>query len=164
MLSVLACWNFLRLVSICSNGPYSVILPHRIVFRAYQTTRCHTKQDHILIRLFQGFIAETAFALLVGWHLLETSRGYKSVSHVMWARPLPALCRMHLYIRELKEKGCSPACISEQKLRKSVVKRSWTRLLYLQYVLKVVFIDQFTKLDGSCVLCVRLCKGYQGNQ
>lgn len=135
------------------------------MFHAYQTTRCHTKQDHILIiHHFQGFIAEATFPLLVGWHLLETSRGYKSASHVMWAGPLPALCRMHLYIGEVKEKGCSPACISEQKLRKLVVKRSWTRLLYLQYVLKVVFIDPFTKLAGSCVLCVRLCKGYQGSQ
>ena len=52
--------------SICSNGPYSVTLPHQIVFRAYQTTRCPTKQDHILIiRHFQGFIAEATFPLLV---------------------------------------------------------------------------------------------------
>jgi hypothetical protein len=149
----------------CSNGPYSVILPYQIVFRAYQTTRCHTKQDPILIiRHFQGFVAEATFPVLVGWHLLRTSRGYRSVLHVMWTGALPALCRMHLYIRELKEKGCSPACISEQKLRKLVVEHSWTRLLYLQYVLKVVFIDPFTKLAGSCVLYVCLCKVYQGNQ
>jgi hypothetical protein len=44
----------------------------------------------LIIRHFQGFVAEATlatFPLSVVWHVLETSRGYKSVSHVMWAGP-----------------------------------------------------------------------------
>jgi hypothetical protein len=57
----------------------------------------------------------------------------------------PDLWRMQSDIRVLKKKKSSLACISEQKLRKLVVKLSWTRLLYLQSVRKVGFVGTFTK-------------------
>jgi hypothetical protein len=66
----------------------------------------------------------------------------------------PDLWRMHSDIREMKKKKSSLVRISEQRLRKLVVKHSWTRLLYLQSVRKVCFLSPFVKPAFTCLLNV----------